>query len=113
MGHPGKERRRRFVYQTRNTEYHTLDGMCVAVRDRNTGKWDTDHPALHKRIEGGVRTFSNGCVLPTLDPPGVGDPMYFVLATGEEDQQLVTSRIETIGRSDRRKLPITKPKRSA
>ena len=113
MSHAGKERRRRFVYLTRNTEYHTFDGTCVAVRNRNTGEWDPGHPALRRRIEGGVRTFSNGCVLPTLDPPGIGDPMYFVLATGEEDQQLVTSRVEAIGRSDRRRLPLAKASRSA
>jgi hypothetical protein len=100
MGYPGKERRRRFVYLTRNTEYHTHDGVCVAVRDRRTGAWSSSHPALKRRIEGGVRTLTNGCALPTLHPPQVGAPMYFVLATGDEDSQLVTSRIESIDRPE-------------
>ncbi|MBM4373704.1 MAG: hypothetical protein FJ095_01375 [Deltaproteobacteria bacterium] len=100
MGYAGKERRRRFVYLTRNTEYHTQDGICVAVRDRRTGKWSGSHPAVKRRIEGGVRTLTNGCALPTMHPPQVGAPMYFVLATGEEDSHLVTSRIESIDRPE-------------
>ncbi len=112
MGYQGKERRRRRVFLTRNTEYHALDSVCVAVRSRVTGKWQDEHPALKKRIEGGVRMLENGCVLPTINAPAVGDPMYFVLATGDDDSQLVTSRIEEIARSDRRKLPISRPLRA-
>ncbi len=109
MDYAGRERRRRRVYLTRNTEYHALDGVCVAVRCRKTGKWDALHPAVKKRIEGGVRMLASGCVLPTIDDPAVGGPMYFVLATGESDSQLVTSQIEKIERSDRRKLPLNRP----
>lgn len=112
MAYAGKERRRRFVYLTRNTEYHLLDSVCVAVRDRNSGDWDATHPALKKRVEGGVRVLANGCVLPTVEPPKVGVPMYFVLGSGEEDAQLVTSRIEEVERSDRRKLPLQRPVRA-
>jgi hypothetical protein len=100
----GRERRRRFVYVTRNTEYHTLDSVCVAIRDRRTGHWIERHSALKRRIEGGVRMYSNGCVLPTMDPPAIGDPMYFTLGSGDEDMQLVTSRVLEINRPDRADL---------
>ncbi len=101
MGYSGRERRRRVVYVTKNTEYHTHDGVCVAIRDKRSGSWLDRHSALARRIEGGVRTYSNGCVLPTMEPPAVGDPMYFVLGNGDEDVQLVTSRVEAIDRPDR------------
>ncbi len=101
MAYTGTERRRRVVYVTKNSEYHAKDGVCVAIRDKRSGRWLARHSALAKRIDGGVRTYSNGCVLPTMEPPAVGDPMYFVLGHGEDDVQLVTSRIEAIARPPR------------
>jgi hypothetical protein len=106
MTYGGSERRRRFVYVTRNTEYHTQDGLCVAVRDKRSGAWLEEHSAVTLRIEGGVRTMANGCVLPTMEGPTVGDPMYFVLGREEDDWQLVTSRIEAIERPERGDLQI-------
>ncbi len=106
MSYPGTERRRRFVYVTKNTEYHAQDGLCVAVRDKRSGAWLDEHAAVAQRIEGGVRTLTNGCVLPTLEEPTVGDPMYFVLGREEDDWQLVTSRIEAIERPARADLRI-------
>jgi hypothetical protein len=94
----GKERRRRFVYVTRNTEYHVLDEICVGVRDRNSGRWDDRHAALRRRLEGGVRVFPNGAVVPMLAPPSVGQPLYFDLDDEEEGDQLVTSRVQSIDR---------------
>jgi hypothetical protein len=97
MPHPPRERRRRRVYITRNTEYHVLDDVCVAVRDRATGRWRADHAALSRRLEGGVRIFTNGAIVPSLRPARVGEPMYFALG-GFDDCQVVTSRLEAVGR---------------
>lgn len=98
MSHQNHERRRRYVYTTRNTEYHTFDKICVGVRDRNTGAWLGDHAAVARRIEGGVRIFSNGAVLPSLSTPEIGDALYFILEDAPEDRQLVTSRLQEITR---------------
>ncbi len=105
MGYRGKERRRRFVYTTRNTDYHIYDSICVAVRDRSTGSWLEGHAAVSRRLEGGVRVFSNGAVLPSLKPPELGDPIYFVLDCADEDEQLVTSRLQQVGRPAGDELP--------
>ena len=97
MEHPVVERRRHRVYVTRNTEYHMRDGVCVAVRDRRTGRFVPAHVALSLKLEGGVRLFANGGVIPRIEKPGVGDAIWF--ATSEDaSRQIVTSRIEAIER---------------
>lgn len=93
-----RERRRRFVYTTKNREYHVFDETCVAVRDRASGRWVDDHRALAQRLRGGVRVFPNGAAVPTLEPPELGAPMYFSL--GEDARDVVTSRLEEVGRPE-------------
>jgi hypothetical protein len=99
MSYPGPERRRRHVYVTRNTEYHLFDETCVGVRDRSSKQWVQRHKALRRRLEGGVRIYSNGAVCPSLDEPAVGDAIYFVIDDNGED--LVTSKLVSIGRPSR------------
>ena len=99
MSFPGAERRRRHVYVTRNTEYHLFDDTCVGVRDRRSKQWARRHKALRRRLEGGVRIYSNGAVCPSLAPPTVGDAIYFVIDDSGED--LVTSKLVSIGRPSR------------
>lgn len=99
MEYSGKERRRRFVYETRNSEYHVFDRVCVAIRDKQSGDWVYRHSALRRRIEGGVRVFSNGAAIPTLRPPEVGAPMYFH-ADDECYEQIITSKIVAVGRPE-------------
>lgn len=95
----GPERRRHRVFVTRNTEYHLRDGVCVAVRDRSSKRWAEGHMALRLRVEGAVRVHSNGALIPTVSPPESGDALFFAYKTIDgEDRQLVTSRIEEIGR---------------
>lgn len=48
------DRRLRRTLVTRNTEYHIHLRECVGVRDRRTGKWLTDHPALRLWLLGGM-----------------------------------------------------------
>ena len=99
MNYLGTERRRHRVYVTRNTEYHLRDNVCVAVRDRQSSRWRTAHIALRLRLEGGVKIFPNGTVIPCPTGPEIGDAMYFnqELEDGDE-RQIVTSRIERIDR---------------
>lgn len=48
------ERRRHRMMVTRNTEYHLRDSECVGVRDRQSGSWVAEHPALRGILLGGV-----------------------------------------------------------
>lgn len=99
MSYKGSDRRRHRVYVTRNTEYHLRDGVCVAVRDRQSNSWRSAHIALHLKLEGGVKIYPNGAVIPNIANPGVGDAMYFSDRTPEgEERQIVTSRLEKIDR---------------
>jgi hypothetical protein len=99
MAYEGKDRRRHRLIVTRNTEYHIRDGFCVAVRDRNSKRWCEGHMAVSLRLEGGVKFHLNGAMVPSLVDPTPGDAIYFSYKTSSgEDRQLVTSRIEAIGR---------------
>jgi hypothetical protein len=103
MAYEGTERRRHKLIVTRNTEYHLRDDVCVAVRDRSTKRWCEGHLAVLRRCEGGVKFFSNGAVIPSLAEPVPGDAIYFSYkGPNGEDRQLVTSRIESVGRTPKR-----------
>lgn len=97
MSFQGIERRRHQMFVTRNTEYHVRDGICVAVRDRRTGRFIPGHIAVSMPLAGGVRLYPNGTSIWRLDAPGVGDALRFRPSV-DEAQQLVTSRIESIER---------------
>ena len=103
MQYEGTERRQHRLVVTRNTEYHLKGDVCVAVRDRTSKRWSEGHLAVSKRVEGGVRFYDNGAVVPSLDPLGVGDAMFFTYRTDRgEDRQLITSRIEAIERTPKK-----------
>jgi len=90
----GPERRRRRVYLTRNTEYHFLDTVCVAVRHRDTGQWRVAHVALQRTLSGAVCFTAEGELHPKPDLPLVGDALFF--ATDGAD--VITSALTAIGR---------------
>lgn len=73
----GPERRRRKVYLTRNTEYHFLDEVCVAVRHRDSGQWRMAHVALQRKLGGALSFSEHGEVQPKALPPSVGDSLFF------------------------------------
>jgi hypothetical protein len=99
----GAERRRHRLVVTRNTEYHLRDGVVVAVRDRQSKRWCEGHIAVDLRLQGGVRFFDNGAVIPSLEEPKPGDAMFFSYRSeGGDERQLVTSRIEAIDRPAKR-----------
>lgn len=91
---PRRERRRHRVYVTRNTEYHFRDGFCVAVRDRRSGDFLQGHLAVRRRLQGGLKFFPNGAIVPNAGDPQVGEALYFAA----DGRDLVTSPIEKIDR---------------
>ena len=93
----GAERRRHQVFVTRNTEYHFRDRLCVAVRDRRSGAWLTDHVALQRPMSGSLLLSPNGAIRPTLGQPRLGEALFF--ATGGRD--IVTSSLLEVGRPDK------------
>jgi hypothetical protein len=93
----GNERRVHRVYVTRNTEYHVRKGICVAVRDRNSGRWINGHAAITKKLEGSLKFHGHGGYSPHFGDPGVGDAIYF----NDGDRDLITSRLEKIERPER------------
>jgi hypothetical protein len=93
----GKERRRRRMYVTRNTEYHFEGDRCVAVRDRNRGTWLMSHQALDRRLSGAIRFRAGGDAYPTLEAPAVGDALFF----GSEGPDVITSLVAAIERPSR------------
>jgi hypothetical protein len=95
----GDERRKHRVYVTRNTEYHMRDGVCVAVRDRRSRAFRAAHIALNLRMEGGVRVYPNGALIPNVAMPLAGDAMFFTRLDDDGDlRQIVTSKIERVDR---------------
>lgn len=99
MGFQGSDRRRHKVYITRNTEYHLRDGICVAVRDRRSRSFRGAHIALNLKLEGGVKIYPNGAMIPNIENPDVGDAIFFTHVGPEGDaKQIVTSRLEKVDR---------------
>ena len=107
MSYEGTDRRQHRTIVTRNTEYHLKGEVCVAVRDRSTKRWAEGHLAVAKRVEGGVKFYDNGAVVPSLDPLNVGDAMFFSYRTEKgDDRQLITSRIEGIVRTPKKDVLV-------
>lgn len=117
MSWNGNERRRHRIIVTRNTEYHLKDDLVVAVRDRSSKRWAEGHIALSLKVEGGVRFYSNGAVVPSLEAPAPGDAMYFTYTNDSgHSRQLITSKIEAVERTPRKDVltyATLGPKRSA
>jgi hypothetical protein len=102
MSYQGIERRRNRVYVTRNTEYHLRDGICVAVRDRQTKAFRDAHIALRLRMEGRIKISPKGGAAPSPYEPEVGDAIFFLHTTSDgRERQITTSRIERIERPEK------------
>jgi hypothetical protein len=93
----GPERRRRVTYMTRNTEYHLESGVCVAVRDRNSGNWQLCHGALGRRLSASVRRQPGHAPSPSLDAPALGDALFFG-PSGSDGSEVLTSSLQSIER---------------
>jgi hypothetical protein len=90
----GPERRSRRVYLTRNTEYHFLGNVCVAVRHLDSGHWRVAHVALRRTLSGCVSFSAHGEVQPKSGPPSVGDALFFA-APGAD---VITSTLTAVQR---------------
>jgi hypothetical protein len=90
----GPDRRVHRLYVTRNTEYHFRGEVCVAVRDRRTGRWLDAHLAVQRKLTGGVKFHANGVAVPSCASPKIGEALYF----DEEGRELITSLLSSIER---------------
>ena len=63
------------VFLTRNTEYHVRGHVCIGVRDRRSGAWFKDHPALTRPCANCVVQPDGRLSSPHL--PSLGDPLEF------------------------------------
>jgi hypothetical protein len=96
----GPDRRKNRVFVTKNTEYHFRDELCVAVRDRRSGKWLPSHLAIGRRLSGGVQFHSNGTAVPVCERPAVGEALYFA----DDGRELITSAICGLERPSRESM---------
>jgi hypothetical protein len=96
ISYHGPERRHHRVLVTRNSEYHCRDGVCVAVRDRHTGAFDAQHPALGKGVSGGLRMNREGGIASATSgaDPKPGEQICF----GNDEHTLITSELSKVVR---------------
>ena len=97
----GPDRRRRYVYVTKNHEYHCLDGICIAVRDLYTEEFVREHAAIGKQVSAGVR-MNNG-VIESISPPervSPGERMHFVEGV-DDPRDVLTSPLHKVARPPR------------
>ena len=81
------------VYFTRNSEYHLQNNVCVAVRDRRTGLWFDEHPALSRPLAA-AQLLANEFT--SLYTPNLGESLDF-----EQDGELLrTSPVLNIEERD-------------
>lgn len=97
-GFSGEERRRHKVYVTHNTEYHTRDEVCVAVRDRRTGQWEPEHKAIGHRMTGSLHTPQFAGDFPFRNSPTPGDQVVF---DNGKKHHVITSELERVTRPPR------------
>jgi hypothetical protein len=93
----GPERRKNRVFVTKNTEYHFNGELCVAVRDRRSGKWLPSHLAIGRRLSGGVHFQPNGTAIPVCERPALGEALYFA----DDGRELITSAVCGLERPSR------------
>jgi hypothetical protein len=97
----GPDRRRRRVYVTQNHEYHCKDGICVAVRDLQTGEFLPRHTAVGKKATGALLLRGSG--IETIVPPEKAEPglrMHFA-ENLDDRHDVLTSSVKSIERPPR------------
>ncbi|MGO8999684.1 MAG: hypothetical protein ACLQVI_40685 [Polyangiaceae bacterium] len=97
----GPDRRRRRVYVTRNHEYHCKDGICVAVRDAQTGEFLPKHTAVGKRATGAL--VFNGAGIESVTSPeeaAPGQRMHFAVDV-DDRCDVLTSALKSVERPPR------------
>jgi hypothetical protein len=86
MEYAGRDRRVHTCFVTRNREYHTRAGTCVAVRDRASTAWIAGHRAV-----------GLGLAAHDAAAPYVGHPLEFF----DGRTRVVTSAVMDIARPGR------------
>jgi hypothetical protein len=87
------------VFLTHNTEYHCRDDLCVAVRDLSSGEFLEDHPAIGRRMTGGIRFTGDGGIASVSaqgEEPHPGESLFF--SDGNAERELRTSALRAIQR---------------
>lgn len=103
------------VYLVQFTAYYVRGGVCIAARDRESREWQTDHPALGRKLEGGLFVSDEGDIIPhNPDHIEPGDRLCFggnahdvvltsglisVIEVGEESLPNQSSGTPTIARA--------------
>ena len=90
-----RERRIHRVFVTRNTEYHVRRDVCVAVRDRSSGRWLPGHSALHRRVAGALALVDTGGFAVRATLPREGESIVF------DGEGTITSPVTAIERPER------------
>ena len=96
------------VFLTRNSEYHVESLVCVGVRDRRTGHWVQNHPALRRALLNSVA--AAGCLQP-LSMPCLGERLEFDI----DGAALRTTTVLDIEERDARNTmprPVSRSRRS-
>lgn len=75
------------VFVTKNSEYHLRGCTCTGVRDRRSGCWLPDHPALGMNLTS-IYMDDDGRMQPTA-LPRIGEPLTLV----KEGQPVRTSTV--------------------
>ena len=95
----GPDRRHYRVLITQNTEYHCKDMICIAVRDLKSGSFKSDHPALGRRMSGGIAFTNEGSISSFTKPdewPHPGERVMF--SAGRLENELQTSPLRAVSR---------------
>ena len=95
--HRGLERRYDRVLLTRNSEYYCVRDTCLAVRDRKTGQFLTDHAAIGRQFAGSIRLSSDGRIESVTrrgEEPHPG--MSLLFSNGKLGEELLTSKLRLI-----------------
>jgi hypothetical protein len=104
----GGERRRNHVLVTLNSEYHCRDDRCIAVRDRRTGAFVSEHRAIGKRLTAGIRYGDDGGIAQISLPDDLleGERLCFVSREGDQELDVVTSPLLGIERPPKELSPL-------
>jgi hypothetical protein len=99
----GVDRRRHTVLVTGNSEYHCVDDRCVAVRDRESGRYVSGHHAVGLRLAGGIHYDGQGGIerVSPLDDLLVGERLCFTVRHADRAYEVLTSPLVALERPPR------------
>jgi hypothetical protein len=95
----GPDRRHYRVLVTQNSEYHCKDTTCIAVRDLKSGSFQSAHPAVGRRMSGGICFTNEGSISSFTKPgewPHPGERVLF--SAGKLETELQTSPLVSVSR---------------